>query len=329
MSEFEQGKTGLATVEFSDLYLEPDGQAWTKRSSGDHERNALPDSIIEEALNLRQQLQAHRTGLDFRTEWNGMELRVTRIESLDGDVFCCRHLLKEPMPIWDTGYPGALIDAILSEAFSKGGLFLVTGATGAGKTVLLTSWLTARLKKYGGTALTVENPIEIRWQGRHGSGNTVGTCYQTEVRDDNEFGVAMQRMLRASPNMIMLGEIRTNEAATQAVWGGMSGHLVGSTLHADSVQSSLETMKNKVQKAGLDHAYFAEALAGIIHLEKSQVWLGGEYRKTTTISPLLVAGSRNATSIRVHLRSGDYSQLASEIERQRRILTLPKTEQAY
>lgn len=310
----------LKALPFSDLYLEPDG-AWFKTSPSDRERRTLGERTLEETLELRRRLQEHRTGLDFRAEWDGIGLRVQRIETLEGDVYICRRLLDRPIDYDKLGYPPRLLDAMLSEHFGKGGLVLWTGATGDGKSMSQASWMIERLRKFGGTACTVENPVEIVLQGRHGAGPIVGTCYQTEVHSDAEFGTTIHRLLRAAPNLIMLGEIRTREAAAQAVLAGTSGHLVSSTLHANDVQTALERMKNMVRESGLDVSFLADALCAVIHQSMRMASYGGTERRILTVTPLVIAGVTNETAIRATLRKGDFSQLSSEIDRQRRIVS--------
>ncbi|WP_206956342.1 ATPase, T2SS/T4P/T4SS family [Trinickia acidisoli] len=308
----------LKALPFSDLYLEPDG-AWFKNSPSDRERRVLDQRSLDESLSLRRRLQEHRTGLDFRAEWEGIGLRVQRIETLEGDVYICRRLLDRPIEYGKLGYPPRLLEALLSEAFSRGGLVLWTGATGDGKSMSQASWMIERLRRYGGTACTIENPVEIVLQGRHGSGTVVGTCYQTEVQNDSDFGPTIHRLLRAAPNLIMLGEIRTREAAAQAVLAGTSGHLVSSTLHANDVQTALERMKNMVRESGLEQGFMADALSAVIHQSMRITNYGGVERRILTVTPLVVASATNETAIRATLRKGDFSQLSSEIDRQRRI----------
>lgn len=320
--ESDQRPGGVGALVFSDLFLEPNDRAWCKASPDDRDRTVLKGDALQDALLLRARLQEHQTGMDFRTQWRGARLRVQRIETIDGDVYICRRLADGPLPIEKIGYPPTLLKAMTSEAMSKGGLVLFTGSTGSGKSTSLSSILATRLQMFGGTAWTVENPVETALHGQHGS----GTCYQTEVRNDGEFGLAVQRMLRAAPNIIMIGEIRNAEAAAQAVLAGTSGHMVMSTLHANDIQSALERMKNMVTRQGLDAGFLADAIGAVLHQTMSVARLGDQVRRTMTITPLIISGSRNSTAIRAHLRSGDFSQLSSEIERQRRLMLAPGAE---
>ncbi|MDR5791738.1 ATPase, T2SS/T4P/T4SS family [Caballeronia sp. LP003] len=322
MNDHDAFNKDLKDLGFSDLYLEPDGSAWFKRSPSDRQRHAIAPTRIREVETLRRELQVHRTGFDFRQEWMGVDLRVQRVDTVNGDLYVCRRLLPRPIPFEQLGYPAKLQDALLSDGFSKGGLILFTGGTGDGKSMSQASWLIARLRRYGGTACTIENPVEMVLQGQHANGEVVGTCYQTEVQTEAEYGTALQRLLRAAPNVIMLGEIRSKEAAAQAVLAGMSGHIVTSTLHGNDVLSTLERLKNMVRGSGLDESLIGEALAAVVHQTLSTVRFGSTERHTLNVEPLIVAGSTSDTAIRSNLRKGDFAQLSSEILRQKRVISM-------
>lgn len=306
----------LAGLGFSDLYLEPEDQAWFKLAPDDRERHVVSGALLEEAHELRRSLQDHRTGLDFRVDWDGLRLRVQRIETVNGDVYVCRRLLDHPMPFQELKFPQKLSDVLLGDDLGRGGLVLFTGPTGAGKSMSQASWIAARLARFGGTACTVENPVEVPLHGRHGSGGVVGTCYQTEVHDDAEFGPSIRRILRAAPNMMMIGEIRANDAAAQAVLAGSSGHLVSSTLHANDVLAALERLKTMLVETSLDVNFMADALAVVLHQTMITSRVGGESKRRVVVSPLVIAGAANETAIRSTIRKGDFSLLASEMRRQ-------------
>ncbi|WP_321935268.1 ATPase, T2SS/T4P/T4SS family [Paraburkholderia sp. J8-2] len=312
----------VSALKFSDLYLEPGDIAWFKRNARDKQRNVVPVNLLASVTELRSNLSGHPTGFDFRANWEDVEIRVQRLETLDGDVFVCRRLLPRPIAFNVLGYPPRLQEALLSPVFSKGGLLVFAGASSEGKSMSLASWLVARMRKFGGTACTIENPIEIRLQGQYSSddGKVIGTCYQNPAENDAQFGPLIVRMLRAAPNIMMLGEIRTRDAAAEAILAAASGHLVGITIHAKSVAAALERLHNMVSDSGIDTGMLADALCGIIHQEMDvAVDANGQDKVSLRVSPLIVAGATNETSSRNHVRSGKFTALASEIERQRNI----------
>ncbi|MEM7356348.1 MAG: GspE/PulE family protein [Acidobacteriota bacterium] len=108
------------------------------------------------------------------------------------------------------------------------GLIILTGPTGCGKTTTLYSALTHIHRSRGATTsiATIEDPIEI----------DLPFSSQTQV-DHNvglSFGQSLRAVLRQDPDVMMVGEIRDRETAHIAVEAGMTGHLILTTLHADS-----------------------------------------------------------------------------------------------
>ncbi|MFP3637927.1 ATPase, T2SS/T4P/T4SS family [Paraburkholderia sp. SIMBA_054] len=264
--------------------------------------------------------------MDARIEYGDRTFRIMQQYTVRGDVYVCRDIRADPIPFGDIGFPKRLVDALIHPRMRKGGLILWTGSAGAGKSTSQASYVTEFLKTFGGTAWTVENPAEIDIDGPHvGRNDTVGTCYQTEVKDDSEFAVAIQRLLRAAPNLIMLGEIRTPSAAAQAVLAGMSGHVVSSTLHGSDVSTALERLKNLVKESGLDAHMLADALSAVIHQTMTVETFADRSRRLITVSPLVIGSSANESSTRANLRKGDYSLLSSEIARQKTVLDQPPT----
>ena len=104
------------------------------------------------------------------------------------------------------------------------GLFIIAGPTGSGKTTTLYGLL-RELKGQQKNIITVEEPIEYRVEG----------IRQAEVKQGvNTFGDLLRAMLRHDPDVIYISEIRDFETAQTAIRAAMTGHLVFSTLHANS-----------------------------------------------------------------------------------------------
>jgi general secretion pathway protein E len=110
------------------------------------------------------------------------------------------------------------------------GIVLVTGPTGSGKTTTLYSSLkTISSPKIN--IVTVEDPIEMVMEDF----NQVGV--QTAI--DVTFGTVLRNILRQDPDVLMIGEIRDHETASNAVQAALTGHLVLSTLHTNDAPSSI------------------------------------------------------------------------------------------
>ena len=113
------------------------------------------------------------------------------------------------------------------------GIILVTGPTGSGKTVTLYSALKA-LSTPEINITTIEDPVEMIWDDFN----------QTSVQNKLgiTFAAALRTILRQDPDIIMVGEIRDTETATNAVQAALTGHLVFSTLHTNDAPSSITRM---------------------------------------------------------------------------------------
>ena len=117
--------------------------------------------------------------------------------------------------------------------FSAYGAVLVTGPTGSGKTTTLYAALTA-LNTKERNILTVEDPVEYQMEGI--------TQVQVRRRWDSPSPSALRTMMRADPDVIMVGEIRDRETAQIAVESALTGHLVLSTLHTNDAPSAIHRL---------------------------------------------------------------------------------------
>ncbi|HPY78355.1 MAG TPA: GspE/PulE family protein, partial [Anaerohalosphaeraceae bacterium] len=110
------------------------------------------------------------------------------------------------------------------------GIFLVTGPTGSGKTTTLYSAL-QELNRPDKKIITAEDPVEYN----------IGGINQCQVRTDIglTFESILRSMLRQSPNIILIGEIRDGIVADIAIQAALTGHLVFSTLHTNDAPSAI------------------------------------------------------------------------------------------
>ena len=301
----------LADLRFSDLFLpELVAHAWYKISPSSLDRVTVDPALHPELKRLWGELQARAPGElhDFRIDYSGMRLRVERMEISDAStVFVMRRYGVPPSSLAGLGFPKLVASQLLS---MKDGLILFVGQTGSGKSTTAMAVVVEWLSQHGGVCWTVENPVEIDITGDHGK----GVCYQTEVSRDADFGLSIIRMLRASPNLIMVGEIRDDLAAREAIHAATSGHLVVSTFHGNDIVSGLARFAGK---AGVDSHGFADALRAILHL-RLKIDESAPQERILIVEPLMIVGNA-ADGIRSTIRAGDFHLLKSEIERQRRL----------
>jgi type IV pilus assembly protein PilB len=127
------------------------------------------------------------------------------------------------------------------------GIIITTGPTGSGKTTTLYGILN-QLNKSDVKIITVEDPIEYQLPG----------VMQTQIDSERgyTFAAAMRSLLRQNPNIMMIGEIRDEETAKIAIEAAMTGHLVLSTIHANSAAGAI----SRFAGLGVDPSALANSL---------------------------------------------------------------------
>lgn len=119
----------------------------------------------------------------------------------------------------------------LAEAIKRPyGMVLVTGPTGSGKSTTLYSIMNS-LNTPQKNLMTVEDPVEYQVEG----------ITQTQVQPEIglTFASGLRALLRQSPDIVLVGEIRDTETADIAVKAALTGHLVFSTLHTNSAAGAM------------------------------------------------------------------------------------------
>ncbi len=137
----------------------------------------------------------------------------------------------------EMGIPNVLKDVIMS----KRGLFLYVGATGTGKSTALAALIGYRNQNSKGHILTIEDPIEFVHQ------HDKCIVNQREVGTDTEsFDAALKSSLRQAPDVIMIGEIRSQEIMEYALSFAETGHLCVATLHANNANQAIDRILHLV-----------------------------------------------------------------------------------
>jgi type II secretory ATPase GspE/PulE/Tfp pilus assembly ATPase PilB-like protein len=131
------------------------------------------------------------------------------------------------------------------------GMLLCVGPTGSGKTTTLHALL-QQLNTPDRKIWTAEDPVEITQRGLR--------QMQVHPRIGLTFAEALRSLLRADPDVIMVGEIRDRETADMAVEASLTGHLVLSTLHTNSAAETLVRLND----LGLDAFALSDSLVGVI-----------------------------------------------------------------
>jgi len=135
----------------------------------------------------------------------------------------------------DLQLPEQLKDIVMA----KRGLVLMVGATGSGKSTSLAAMLGYRNANSKGHIITIEDPVEYV----HPHDGCMITQREVGV-DTQSWEMALKNTLRQAPDVILIGEIRTRETMEYAINFAETGHLVLSTLHANSANQALDRIIN-------------------------------------------------------------------------------------
>jgi len=224
----------LSSLDFTDLYVSRKG-CWMKST---HVDGAVPvpgnlsDTMLE-VFGQCQQMETEVGSTDFALVIDGLRYRAARMEAMFEVFYVLLRFPVEVPNIETLGYGRPVLRRLLRDDLT--GLVVIAGATGSGKTTTASALLLERLNRFGGVGVAIEDPPEMPLEG---SGDD-WACFQVPVHD-GDFAVPCRSMLRWSPSIIFLGEIRDGKTAIEAIRAGINGHLVICTLHADSVIASIE-----------------------------------------------------------------------------------------
>lgn len=159
-----------------------------------------------------------------------IDLRVSTLPSAFGESIVLRLLGQEKtvLTLEKLGFrPDALV-AVQNAILRPHGMVLTSGPTGSGKSSTLYAIL-MQLNKPSVKIITLEDPVEYRIPGIEQS--------QIEKEEGYTFAMGLRASLRQDPDIIMVGEVRDQETAEIAVQAAMTGHLMLTTIHANSAPS--------------------------------------------------------------------------------------------
>ncbi len=180
-------------------------------------------------------------------------VRVASIPTPYGESFVCRYLPSDvkALTLEELGFQGQALKTLQDATKISQGMVLVTGPTGSGKSTTLYSMLSLMNSPEKKT-ITLEDPVEYYMRGVVQS--------QISEKAGYSFAAGLRSILRNDPNIVMLGEIRDIETAQTAAQAALTGHVLLSTLHTNSV---LETIPRLVNM-GLAPFMIAPALNTIV-----------------------------------------------------------------
>ncbi len=180
-------------------------------------------------LNIAEKRLPQDGRIRIKIAGKDVDIRLSTVPTAHGERIVMR-LLDKSNVLLDLGEIGfepwqlKIMDQLITRSH---GIVLVTGPTGSGKTTTLYSALQA-LASPEVNVVTIEDPIEMV----HEQFNQIAANAKTGTG----FAEALRHVLRQDPDVIMVGEVRDAETASQAVQAALTGHLVLTTMHtSDSV----------------------------------------------------------------------------------------------
>ena len=187
----------------------------------------------------KMDIAEHIKPQDGRIKWRyhgrDIDLRVSVIPTVLGEKVVMRILDKGSLMVdlKDLGFTEQSRKKFEDALERPYGIILVTGPTGSGKSTTLYSAL-SRLNEPGTQIITVEDPVEYNIRGIN----------QIPIRSDIgfDFPDALRAILRHSPDIIMVGEIRDQDTAEIAIRAALAGQLVLSTIHTNDAPSTINRL---------------------------------------------------------------------------------------
>ena len=182
-----------------------------------------------------------------------IDIRVSTVPTVHGEKIVMRLLYQDEklMQLRQLGLAKYILNPYQRMVHSSGGIILVTGPTGSGKTTTLYASL-AEIDHEARHVITIEEPVEYKLSGYS----------QIEVKPKLglTFANALRSALRQDPDVIMVGEMRDTETAKIAIQSALTGHLVFSTVHTNSAPATI----TRLIDMGIEPFLVSSTLVGVL-----------------------------------------------------------------
>jgi twitching motility protein PilU len=262
-----------------------------------------PDAVRAAAFGLMspEQIEFFQRELeiDFAISEPGLgRFRVAIFYQRGFPAMVMRYITAD-MPRLDLlGLPDILQDLIKL----KRGLILMVGATGSGKSTSLAAMINFRNEHFADHIVTIEDPIEFLHSNKRSIVN------QREVGlDTKTYARALRGVMRAAPDVILIGEIRDQESMDAAISLSGTGHLVLASLHANNCAETLDRTinmfpHNQHPQVLLDLSQYLRAIVG------QRLVPGKDGKRVAALEIML-----NTPHISELIRKGDVSSIKEAI----------------
>jgi type IV pilus assembly protein PilB len=201
----------------------------------------------------RRKPQDGRITLGAAAAGRALDIRVATLPTVEGESVVMRLLDKSRRAptLHELGFSEDMRSQFREVVSRPTGALLVTGPTGSGKSTTLYAALNA-INAPTRNIITIEDPVEYQMAGIN--------QLQVNNKAGLSFAAGLRSMLRADPDVIMVGEIRDSETARIAIESALTGHFVLSTLHTNDAPGAL----TRLTEMGVEPFLTSSAVSGVL-----------------------------------------------------------------
>ena len=262
-----------------------------------------PDTVRQTAFALMSPEQrAHflqEWELDFAISEPGLgRFRVNVFMQRGSPAMVLRYITADMPRLETLGLPEVVSELMLQ----RRGLLLLVGATGSGKSTTLAAMINHRNENASDHIVTIEDPIEFLHTNKRSLVN------QREVGlDTRSYSRALRGVVRAAPDVILIGEIRDRESMEAAISLAGTGHLVLSTMHANNAAESLDRIINMFPREQ-HNQIFLDLSQYLRAIMAQRLVMGKENRRVAAVEVMI-----NTPHIATLIKKGDVVSIKEAI----------------
>ncbi|HEY8808682.1 MAG TPA: ATPase, T2SS/T4P/T4SS family [Solirubrobacterales bacterium] len=228
-------------------------------------------------LNIAEKRVPQDGRVSVTVEERRVDLRITTLPTQRGEGATIRILDMEnaQRSLDELGMDGTGRERFVEAFHQSYGAVLVTGPTGSGKSTSLYAAL-QEINDVGRNIITIEDPVEYRLAGI----NQINVNRKAGL----DFATGLRSILRADPDIVMVGEIRDGETARIAIEAALTGHMMLTTLHTNDAPGAI----TRLTKMGIEAFLIASAVDCVVAQRLARK-LCSHCKKRMILSPHILA----------------------------------------
>jgi type IV pilus assembly protein PilB len=228
-------------------------------------------------LNIAEKRVPQDGRVSIVVEDRRIDLRITTLPTQRGEGATIRILDKDnaQRSLDDLGMDGSARERFADSFHQAYGAVLVTGPTGSGKSTTLYAAL-QEINDVEKNIITIEDPVEYRLDGI----NQINVNRKAGL----DFATGLRSILRADPDVVMVGEIRDGETARIAIEAALTGHLMLTTLHTNDAPGAV----TRLTKMGIE-AFLTASAVDCVVAQRLARKLCAHCKRRAVVSPQVLA----------------------------------------